>query len=278
MSTAELEAVETARNYYDSEDADNFYSTVWGGEDIHIGIYNSDTDSIFDASRRTQERMINHLNTIDSGSRIIDLGSGYGGSARYLANRFGCHVVALNVSEVENERARSLNKKSGLYDLIEVVDGNFEELPFEDESFDIVWSQDSFLHSPLREQVISEASRVLTTSGELIFTDPMKADACPDGVLQPILDRIHLESMASPEFYRQAAAGNGFEELTFDENTEHLKRHYTAVLHQTLEHEDKLRKNVSREYLENMKEGLNHWIDGAEKDYLAWGIFHFQKS
>jgi len=277
MSTANLEAVETARNYYDSEDADNFYSTVWGGEDIHIGIYNSDSDSIFDASRRTQERMINHLTTIDSGSRIIDLGSGYGGSARYLANRFGCHVVALNVSEVENERARSLNEKSGLEDLIEVVEGNFEDLPFEDESFDIVWSQDSFLHSPLREQVISEASRVLASSGELIFTDPMKADDCPDGVLQPILDRIHLENMATPSFYRQTAAENGLKERAFEEHTQHLKKHYAAVLEQTLENEEQLRQNVSKEYLENMKEGLNHWIDGAEKGYLAWGIFHFRK-
>lgn len=277
MSTANLEAVETARTYYDSKDADNFYSTVWGGEDIHIGIYESDTDSIFDASRRTQKHMINHLNTISSDSWIIDLGSGYGGSARYLANRFDCRVVALNLSEVENERARSLNKKSGLEDLIEIIEGNFEQLPFEDESFDIVWSQDSFLHSPLREQVISEASRVLSSSGELIFTDPMKADNCPEGVLQPILDRIHLENMASPDFYRQVAGENGLKELAFDENTEHLKKHYTAVLEQTLKHEDKLRKNVSKEYLENMKKGLNHWIKGAEKDYLAWGIFHFQK-
>jgi len=39
-------AVHTARNYYNSEDADNFYATVWGGEDIHIGIYNSDDEPI----------------------------------------------------------------------------------------------------------------------------------------------------------------------------------------------------------------------------------------
>jgi len=277
MSTADLEAVQTARKYYDSEDADNFYSAVWGGEDIHIGIYHADDESIFDASRRTQEKMADHLNNPDSDTQVIDLGSGYGGSARYLADRFGCRVVALNLSKVENEKSRLLNQKKGLDNLIDVIEGNFEEIPFKDESFDIVWSQDAFLHSPLRTQVISEAARVLKVSGEFIFTDPMKTDNCPDGVLQPILDRIHLEDMASPEFYRQVAAENGLKELNFDNKTEQLRNHYSAVLRETLEHEKELQNKISKEYLENMKSGLNHWIRGAENHYLTWGIFHFIK-
>lgn len=277
MDTANLEAVETARDYYNSEDADNFYSTIWGGEDIHIGIYHSENDSIFDASRRTQERMAEQLESIDSNTSVIDLGSGYGGAARFLARRFGCKVVALNLSEVENERARSLNREQGLDSHIDVIDGNFEDLPFDDESFGVAWSQDSFLHSPLREQVIRETARVLEPGGEFIFTDPMQADNCPEGVLQPILDRIHLENMASPAFYREVASNCGLKEISFDENTLHLKRHYAAILRKTKEHEDELKNNVSKDYLDNMKEGLEHWVDGAEKGYLSWGIFHFQK-
>lgn len=277
MDTADLEAVETARDYYNSEDADNFYSTIWGGEDIHIGIYHSENDSIFDASRRTQERMAEQLESIDSNTSVIDLGSGYGGAARFLAGRFDCNVVALNLSEVENERARSLNREQGLDNRIDVIDGNFEDLPFDDESFGVAWSQDSFLHSPLREQVIRETARVLEPGGEFIFTDPMQADDCPEGVLQPILDRIHLENMASPAFYREVASNCGLQEISFDENTLHLKKHYAAILRKTKEHEDELKYNVSKDYLDNMKEGLEHWVDGAEKGYLSWGIFHFQK-
>ncbi|MDH5777270.1 MAG: SAM-dependent methyltransferase, partial [Gammaproteobacteria bacterium] len=41
MSAAYSEAVATARDYYNSEDADNFYNIIWGGEDIHIGLYES---------------------------------------------------------------------------------------------------------------------------------------------------------------------------------------------------------------------------------------------
>ncbi|MCC5905507.1 MAG: methyltransferase domain-containing protein [Balneolaceae bacterium] len=277
MSSNPLEAVDIARDYYNSEDADHFYSTVWGGEDIHIGIYLSDDEPVFNASLRTQERMITYAKKLSKDSRVIDLGSGYGGSARYLANRFGCRVVAFNLSEVENERARELNREQELDELIEVVDGNFEELPYKNEQFDLVWSQDAFLHSPDREQVLKEASRVLKPGGDFIFTDPMQSDDCPEGVLQPILDRIHLESMASPRFYKSLGTQHSLKFIRFEELTEHLKKHYAAILRETQKNEKELQVNVSNEYLENMKTGLQHWINGAQKEFLSWGIFHFQK-
>ena len=62
-------------------------------------------------------------------SRAIDLGSGFGGAARYLAKRFGCQVTCLNISEVENERNRKANAAAGLDKLIDVKHGTFEEIP-----------------------------------------------------------------------------------------------------------------------------------------------------
>jgi sarcosine/dimethylglycine N-methyltransferase len=277
MSNLNLEAVDVARDYYNSTDADNFYSTIWGGEDIHIGLYYSEIDSIGDASRRTQEEMAAHLDSINSDTTVIDLGSGYGGSARFLAKKYGCHVVALNLSEIENDRARRLNREHGLEEHIDVVDGNFEELDYDDEMFDIVWSQDAFLHSPAREQVVREVSRILKPGGDFIFTDPMQSENCPDDVLQPIFNRIHLESMASPAFYRDIASRNGLIEVSYDELTEHLKRHYSAILEETEKRENELTKRISKEYFQNMRIGLHYWIDGAAKGYLSWGIMHYRK-
>jgi sarcosine/dimethylglycine N-methyltransferase len=34
---------------------------------------------------------------------------------------------------------------------------------------------------------------------------------------------------------------------------------------------------VSRQYIDNMKKGLQHWVDGGNKGYLTWGVFHFRK-
>ena len=94
--------------YYDSREADNFYFNIWGGEDIHIGLY-EETQDIAQASRATVTRMANAIPNLNTNTQLIDLGSGYGGAARYLANKFGCNVSCLNLSNVQNETNRRLN-------------------------------------------------------------------------------------------------------------------------------------------------------------------------
>ena len=270
------ESVSIAQQYYNSSDADNFYFSIWGGEDIHIGIYDSQEDSIFIASRRTVERIASKLN-INARTRVIDLGSGFGGAARFLARTYGCHVTALNLSEVENRRNREINKAQGLDHLIDVIDGSFEDAPLPDSTVDIVWSQDAILHSGDRKTVIEEAARMLKPGGHFIFTDPMMTDDCSKTVLQPILDRIHLESLGSPGFYREPPRRFGMEEIEFEEHTQQMTNHYARILEETQRREDELSKVVSQTYIDNMKIGLNHWVKGGEKGHLIWGIFHFRK-
>lgn len=269
--------VETARSYYNSSDADRFYFNIWGGEDIHIGLYETDASPIADASRKTVERMAGHLQSLRPGCRVIDLGAGYGGAARFLAKKYDCHVVALNLSEEQNCRDREINKAQGLEDKVEVVDASFEAIPYPDESFDVVWSQDAILHSGDRAKVLAEAARVLKPGGELIFTDPMQTDDCPDGVLQPILDRIHLSSLGSPGFYREEAAKLGFEDVGFDELAQHLPVHYARVLDETTRREEELVREVNQDYVDRMKVGLSHWVNGGKNGYLTWGILHFRR-
>lgn len=277
MSQNYSQAVNTARDYYNSDDADNFYSEIWGGEDIHIGLYEHENDPIIEASRRTVKHMAGMLTGLSEQTSVLDIGAGYGGAARYLARIFGCHVTALNLSEKENQRNRQLNQEQNLSAKIEVVDGSFEDIPAADNSFDLVWSQDAILHSGNREQVLREVVRVLKPGGKFIFTDPMQSDNCPEGVLQPILDRIHLSTLGSPEFYRSHLTKLGLSEVIFDEKTDQLVNHYSHVLRETQDKQKKLLPSVSPDYIDRMKMGLQHWIDGGNNGHLCWGIFVFKK-
>ncbi len=272
------EPVQTARNYYNSDDADTFYYKIWGGEDIHIGLYKSPEEPIFDASRKTVARMADQSDTLCSDCKVLDVGAGFGGAARYLAQKYGCQVSCLNLSEKENERNREKNKEQGLDHLIEVVDGSFEEIPYPDNSFDVIWSQDAILHSGDRESVIREISRVLKDNGEFIFTDPMQADDCDCNALQPIYERIHLESMGSPGFYRECGKKCGLMEKKFEDHTEQICTHYGKVLEETEKNEDDLVQHVSPQYINKMKKGLQHWVDGGQANNLVWGIFVMKKS
>ncbi|AWL12547.1 Glycine/sarcosine N-methyltransferase [Saliniradius amylolyticus] len=270
-------ALKKARDYYNSEDADNFYANIWGGEDIHVGIYRRADESIREASARTVKYMLNKLNTLNKDSVVLDIGSGYGGSARYIAANYGCKVIALNLAEEENKRARKLNEEQGLDHLIEVIDGCFEDIPLEHNSVDIVWSQDAILHSGNRPQALNEVNRVLKPGGEFIFTDPMQSDDCPKEVLEPIYQRIHLPNLGSISFYRQMAQQLGWEEVHVDDLTEQLTNHYSRVRSELIAHRDELKQHVSTEYMDTMVEGLGHWVEGGKNRHLSWGVLHFRK-
>lgn len=266
-----------ARDYYDSDDADNFYAAIWGGEDIHIGLY-EDGLSIKDASYRTVKHLANQLRGLKPGARVLDIGAGYGGAARVLAQDYGAHVTCLNLSEKENTRNRMLTEQQGLTSNIDVVTGSFDAIPEEDDSFDIVWSQDAILHADDRGKVLDEVSRVLRSGGEFIFTDPMQADSLTDAsVLQPIYDRIHLSNLASFGFYRRELEQRGFQEIDILDLTNQLRTHYARVGAELAKQRPELQDKISPDYIDRMLAGLKHWVDGADAGHLAWGVLHFEK-
>jgi len=275
--TRSIDTVRTAREYYNSGDADAFYATIWGGENIHIGLYVDEDDSILTASHRCSAYLTERLGPPNSSHHVLDLGSGYGGTARHLASTCKCRVTGVNLSEVENERARCLNREQGLEDRIQIVDGSFESVDAPPRCFDAVYSQDAMLHSDARSAVVAEAARLLKPGGIFAFFDIMQFDDCPDGVLQPILDRIHLTSLGTPASYCKAAQQCGLVKEEFEDLTPHMQIHYTRILAEMESRDQDLRGRISDEYLDNMKRGLVHWIDGARNGWLVWGIFKFHK-
>ncbi len=269
--------VDQARDYYDSDDADNFYYHVWGGEDIHVGLYESVEEPILTASHRTVEHMARRLEAWPAGTRVLDIGAGYGGVGRFLARTRGHHVTSLNLSTVQNRRNRERNAAAGLEEQVEVVDGSFEDLPMADKSFDVVWSQDALLHSGRRQQVFAEVNRVLRPGGEFIFTDPMQVEGVDPEILEPVLARIHLASMGSIPTYRNYAKELGWTEVMIEDLSPQLPNHYGRVREVLVERDADLRKVCSAEYLERMRVGLSHWVKAGREGALAWGVLHFRK-
>ena len=277
MSPRAASVVATARDYYNSDDSDHFYHEIWGGEDIHIGLYEAPDEAIARASTRTVATMAGALGTIGAGTRIADFGAGYGGSARWLARTYGCRVSCINLSEVQNERNRQLTASAGLGHLVEVREANFERAPLADASCDHVWSQDSLLHAGDRARVLAEVDRVLKPGGSLIFTDPMQADDCPDGVLTPVLDRLHLDSLGSIAFYRAEAKRLGWRQIAVQDLTPQLIMHYMRVRQDLRARRSELDGRISPAYIDRMLAGLAAWIDAGKNGHLAWGILHFGK-
>ena len=204
------------------------------------------------------------------------MGAGYGGAARYLAKTYGCKVTCLNLSSVENERNRTKTKEQGLEGLVEVVEGSFEAMPLPDHSYDLVWSQDAFLHSGDRAAIVTDIDRVLVTEeGRVIFADPMAAEGADPEGLKPILARLQLESLGTLAFYRTEFEKRGFMDVGFEDHTEQLVKSYDKVLEELEGQEERLKGTISDRYIRGMKIGLGHWIDGGKNGQLCWGMLYF---
>ncbi|MCV0394699.1 MAG: methyltransferase domain-containing protein [Rhizobiaceae bacterium] len=273
----ETDSRDVAEDYYDSDDADTFYSTVWGGQDLHIGCYD-ETRDIREGGNATVDRMMDTVPSLGPDCRILDIGAGYGGAMRRVLAKHGGTATCLNISQVQNDTNRLRNRQQGFADRIRVVHGVFEDIPEPDASHDVVWSQDAILHSDQRRKVLSEVWRVLKPGGYFVFTDPMQADDVPDGVLQPVYDRLQLSSLGSMRFYRETAEALGFVTVEQREMTHQLRTHYARVREELIANYDKLRQSgASAEYLDKMAVGLENWVKAADAGHLAWGIQLFRK-
>ena len=108
---------------------------------------------------------------ITSGLRVLDVGSGLGGSVRYLARERECHARGLDLTEEYVEVAKSLAKLVGLEGKVDFHQGSALELPFESNSFDVVWTEHAQMNIEDKDRFYSEISRVLKPRGRLAFHD-----------------------------------------------------------------------------------------------------------
>ncbi|WP_240051776.1 methyltransferase domain-containing protein [Pseudonocardia sp. EV170527-09] len=240
-------------------------------------MYEDPDELISVASARTVTRMA-EVAGVGPGTRVLDLGAGYGGAARRLAAGHGAAVHCLNLSPVENARNERMTREQGLDEQVTVTTGSYEAVPVEDSSVDLVWSQDAFLHSGDRDRVLDEVARVLRPGGQMVFTDPMAVDGLDQSSIQPILDRIALSTMGTPGFYTEGLERRGFTGVRFHDHAGQLPTHYRRVREELVAHEEELSSSISRPYLTAMKAGLQHWVDGGRAGKLTWGIVHAVRS
>jgi SAM-dependent methyltransferase len=102
---------------------------------------------------------------IQAGMQVLDLGCGLGGASRYLAAECGCRVGAIDLTPNFVEAARVLTARCGLSDRIEFRQANALALPFEDGTFDHVWSYAVTMNIENKEGLGREVARVLKPGG-----------------------------------------------------------------------------------------------------------------
>jgi arsenite methyltransferase len=127
-------------------------------------------DSMHPGGVELTERL-GHLLELGPGSRVVDVAAGRGVSALTLAQRFGCEVVGIDLSQANVERARAEADRSGLAGLVSFDVGDAEVLPLADAEFDAVICECAFCTFPDKARAASEFARVLKPGGQLGLSD-----------------------------------------------------------------------------------------------------------
>ena len=125
---------------------------------------------------------------IRAGMEVLDLGSGLGGSSRYLAAMYACRVSGIDLTPEFVEVARILTDRCGLADNIDYRIASALALPFEDASFDHVWCHNVTMNIADRTTLAREVARVLRHQGRFscveIAQGPERAATLPSTVGQ----------------------------------------------------------------------------------------------
>jgi len=108
---------------------------------------------------------------IGAADRVLDIGAGLGGSARLLASTMGCRVDCIEMSPDYCAGAVLLNRLTGLENRIDVHQGSALDMPFSDDSFDVVWMQNVGMNIADKETLYGEISRVLKPGGRYAFQE-----------------------------------------------------------------------------------------------------------
>lgn len=144
------------------------------------------------------------------GARLLDIGSGVGGPARFAANNAGADVTGIDLTQSYVDIATSLSKRVGMADKVRFVQGSALDMPFSNKSFDTAMILHVGMNLPDKKKLMSEAARVLKPGGVFAVYDVMRLKA---GALTYPLPWASDESMsfvATPDDYRSAAAAAGF--------------------------------------------------------------------
>lgn len=197
-----------------------------------------------------------------AGTEILDVGSGLGGTARFLADRYRCRVVGIDLTEAYCALARRLSAWVGLSERTEFRCADALRLPFAEGTFELAWTEHAQMNIADKRAFYGEIHRVLRPAGRLAFHDIFAGAAGEVHFPVPWASRPALSALAPVDDVRNLLASIGFAEIAWTDRTAHALAWFRAALDRIRAHGPPplgihlLMGEDSRAKLENMVRNL----------------------
>ena len=150
------------------------------------------------------------LAQISASDRVLDAGTGIGGTARLIASERGARVTAVDLTPEYCDVAKWLNDLVGLGDMIEIRTADVTELPFDADSFDAVVSQHVQMNIADKRRLYAEAHRVLAPGGRLAIWDVTAGPGGPLHLPVPWANSPEQSHLVTPQRLAEILRESGF--------------------------------------------------------------------
>lgn len=167
---------------------------------------------------------------LDATKRVLDVGSGVGGTSRCLAKEFGCSVTGIDLTEEYCRAAAMLSAKVGLTALVDYRQGDATNLPFDDGVFDVVWTEHVAMNIPDKPRLYKEMHRVLKPGGTLAIYDVLAGPSGPVLFPVPWARTPETSFLVQPGELRQLLEDAGFTISDWSDTTEAARAWFVSLV------------------------------------------------
>jgi ubiquinone/menaquinone biosynthesis C-methylase UbiE len=165
-----------------------------------------------------------------AGDRLLDVGSGLGGPARFFAQRFGAHVTGIDLTPEYVEVARRLSELTGQGERTAFEAGSALAMPYGDRSFDGAITIHVAMNIHDREGLYGEVARVLRPGATFGVYDVMRGNPDPLDYPVPWAMTAATSRVTTPVETQGLLAGAGFEIVDYEDRTEEARAFFERVV------------------------------------------------
>lgn len=140
-------------------------------------------------------------------------------------------------------------------------------MPYENGSFDLIFSNDSFLHSSNKPKCLARLAQILAPGGAFVFTDILESLTAKKEDLKDVYARLSLDSLGDEVTYDKVLTSNGLKKVVADCSATPIIRHYGAMYYNAtvVKKDQLLKEGVTEQFLEKQVFGLTKWIENGKK-------------
>ncbi len=166
---------------------------------------------------------------LDATKRVLDVGSGVGGTSRCLAKEFGCRVTGIDLTDEFCRAATMLTAKTGLEHLVSFRQGDATDLPYDDQTFDVVWTEHVAMNIPDKARLYQEMYRVLKPGGTFAIYDILASQSGSIHFPVPWARTPETSFLVQPDELRKLLGEAGFAITDWMDTTEMARVWYVSL-------------------------------------------------